>query len=154
MGLDTLAAIGVLAAFAYYVVWDDWLRPLFFGRSAQSVKASPPRRGFKLRSRGANVRNATNAGSTHQNATFAPVNVPPAAAAIAPPAAPAGGAQGGAEQLTLTPRELVQLAEAISLRARGATVEAAILEGFGAKKGSSEAYRRAKELFDAATRAP
>lgn len=123
-------------------------------RPAESVKNKPPRRAFKLRSRRSNVQNVVNAGSGQQEAEKPPVNVQPnapleqpPAPAIVPPAAPAGG-------LVITPIELTQLAEAVRVRAEGATVEEAILAGFGAKKGASAAYVRAKELFDAATGLP
>lgn len=155
MGLDTLAALAVLGALVYYCIWADWLRPLLFGRGApKSVKHSAQRRGFKLRSRGSARSNVLNAGSAHQGATFAPLNVQPAAAAPAAIAAPAGAPGAAGDQLTLTPVELGQLAAAVALRTRGETVEEALLGGFGVRKGGSAGYRRAKELFDLATRAP
>jgi len=153
MGLDVLAALAVLAALVYYCVWCDWLRPLLFG-GAKSVSRSAPRRAFRLRSRGSARSNATNAGSGHQGATFAPVNVQAFPAAPAAPSAPAGTPAAAGEALTLTPGELAQLAAAVALRARGATVEEALLGGFEVRKGGSANYRRAKELFDTATRAP
>lgn len=134
----TTVSLGILG----YAVVRWWLvnrRP--------TVKNNPPRRAFKLRSRRSNVQNVLNAGSTHQEAKEPVLNVQPPAQAPAPPAAPAGA-------MTLTPIELTQLAEAVRRRAEGATVEEAIFAGFGAKKGASAAYVRAKELFDLATGVP
>jgi hypothetical protein len=49
-------------------------------------------------------------------------------------------------------QELTQLARAITLKAQGATKQGAVEGGFGVKKGGTEGYRRAVELFDLATR--
>lgn len=58
------------------------------------------------------------------------------------------------DAFTLNQKELLQLAEALSLRAEGATVEQAVSRAFGVTKGGSEGWKRAKALFDAATIVP
>lgn len=155
MGLDTLLSLGVLAALVYYCLWEDMIKPLFRGAPGRrSVKNIAPLPSYRSRSRVRNVPNAANVGSPHQNAKHEGANVPAnvpvegsPTATIAPPATPAGA-------IVLTPKELTQLTEAIRLRAGGATIEEAIQGGFGCKKGGGPAYRRARELFDAATAVP
>lgn len=123
-------------------------------RAAQSVKKKRRRLGFTKRSQRSERSNAVNAGSAHQDAgseRSGVQSVQPATAAIAPPAGDVATSDGG---FTLTPRELVQLAEALHLRREGATVEQAVSQGFGVTKGGSVGYVRAKALFDAATVAP
>ena len=165
MGLDTILAVIALGAFAYYCLWEDVIRPLLTrgGRveTAESVNTSAPRRLPRLRSRRSARSNAANAGSAHSSAAGEGSNVRPnvqlQAAIAAPAGAPAGPAAAGgqpANVLTLTPDELRQLSAAVAARQGGATVEEAILAGFGARKGGSAAYKRARELFAVATEAP
>lgn len=124
--------------------------------SAPAERAGSRRRApaFKARSPRSERSNAVNAGSGHQDARSAPVNVP---ANVQPeresaPPEPAPGAPDGA--FTLSQRELIQLAEALHLRAEGATVEQAVSRAFGVSKGGSEGWKRAKALFDASTIVP
>lgn len=129
-------------------------RPQRVAEGPQSVKPKRSAPAFKARSRRSNVQNAPNAGSGHTEAVQPVVNVQPSAAAptqIAPPLAPAAP---GDDHLTLTPRELAQLAEALHERAGGATVEEALKRAFGVSKGASAGYVRAKALWDAATVPP
>ena len=79
-----------------------------------------------------------------------PANVP-SSGTTAAQIAPAAGADGA---LLITPNELQQLAGALAARATGATVDEAIQRGFGLKKGGGPSYKRARELFDAATKPP
>lgn len=123
-------------------------RPARAATGPQSVKPKRSAPAFKARSRRSNVQNALNAGSGHREAVQPTVNVQPVQAAPASSSAP------GQDSFTLTPRELVQLAEALHERAGGATVEEALGKAFGVKKGASAGYVRAKALFDAATVAP
>lgn len=122
--------------------------------AAPSVKKKRRIGAFKQRSARSNVQNAVNAGSTQQDAEQQPVNVqsvqtPPAE--IAPLAA---SSLADSDSFTLSPAELMQLAEAINLRREGATVEQAVCRAFGVTKGASAGYKRAKALFDAATALP
>lgn len=99
----------------------------------------------------------SNAGSTRQDAKEQSVNVPnvqqaPAARAAAP--APAADVASANDGFTLTPGELMNLAEALHLRREGATVEQAVCRAFGVSKGGSAGYVRAKAIFDAATALP
>ena len=149
--MDGLLALITLGTVGYFLVWKDLIEPLL---RAGSVKHSAPRAAFKLRSRRSARSNTLNGGSAQQNAKQEGSNVPN----VQPPR-PAGqpgtaSESSSSEGFTLTPRELQQLAGAIAARAGGATVEEAIRTGFGAKKGASKDYVRAKELFDAATKAP
>jgi|SRR5690606_20730898 len=145
-------------AFVVYGVgrhaWDRLVAPRRAARAAESVKPSRRSLAFKQRSKRSNVQNAVNAGSQHQDASSQGSNVQPVAAAPAPPAAPAGDAPPGSEGFTLSPRELAQLGEALSLYREGATQEAAICKAFGVTKGAGEGWKRGKALFDAATVAP
>lgn len=129
-------------------------RPARVAEGPQSVKPKRPTQGFKARSRRSNVQNAVNAGSEHSKAVQPVLNVQPVEP-VATQIAPAPAATAVAEEcLTLTPRELVQLAEALHERASGATVEEALGRAFGVKKGASAGYVRAKALWDAATVPP
>lgn len=136
-------------------------RPAAAAPAGEGVKSSHNRPAFKPRSRRSNVQNATNAGSRRSDAAEPSVNVQGVqdsstspAAPIAGDVAPAGAAAVNEGGFTLSPRELVQLAEALSLRAEGATVEQAVCRAYGVTKGGSEGYRRAKAIFDAATALP
>jgi hypothetical protein len=109
---------------------------------------------FKKGSRVPNVQNPENTGSAQTNAKSAPANVPanvpgsvvatPQIAVEVPPS----------NTLDMTPNELHQLLDAITARANGATIDEAILKGFGLKKGGGPSYKRARELFDLGTKAP
>lgn len=126
-------------------------------QSTPSVKRNRRVTTFKRRSKGSNVHERNerlNEGSEHQGAKEEAVNVqsvqgPPAQSSSAT-AAPAEDS----DNFTLSPRELVQLAEALNLYREGATVEAAVCRAFGVTKGGTEGYRRAKSIFDTATMAP
>jgi hypothetical protein len=148
---DVLIAVSLLclayAGFSW--AWAQW-----GPRRAESVKRKPRRLGFKRRSKGSNVQNPVNAGSEHQDAPAVAVNVQNVQAPAAAPAAPPGDAGQPGEGFTLTPRELVQLAEALQLRGEGRTVEECLSQAFGVKKGGSAGYVRAKALWDAATVVP
>jgi hypothetical protein len=152
--MDMLLALGTLAAVGYFLVWQDFLRPLLGLDRPQRVKSSPPLPAYRQRSRVRNLANTANAGSARQNAKEEGENVrrnvprsPATGATIAlAPAAPG--------ELVITENELQQLAGALSARAAGATVEEAIYKGWGLKKGGGPSYRRAKELFDVATSPP
>jgi len=136
--------------------WLDgiYLAPRRAAGAPQSVKKKRRALGFKKRSKGSNVQNAVNAGSGQQEAKQEPVNVPSVQNSSAPPA-PAAAAPVPAEgDFTLSPRELVQLGEALTLYREGATVEQSVCSAFGVTKGGSEGWKRAKALFDAATVAP
>lgn len=155
MGLDTLLSLGVLGALVYYCLWEDTIKPLLRGATGRrSVKNYPVLPRPRQRSRVRNAANAANAGSSHQDAKQGGANVP-ANVPRSPAIAVAGDdSSTPAGAIVLTPKELTQLTEAIRLRAGGATIQEAIQGGFGASKGSSPAYKRAKQLFDAATGAP
>lgn len=152
MDLSWLLTTASLLVLAY--AGFTWLRGQLPRPRRESVKNSPARPVYKLRSRGSRGSNAANAGSAHREAVQAPVNVPAnvrssPAIVLAPgsPAAPSGA-------LAITPNELQQLAAALAERAGGATVEEAVFRGFGVKKGGGAGYKRARELFDAATSPP
>lgn len=138
-------------------VYGAYVAPRREARAATSVKkkrrigAVPA---FKARSQRSNVQNGVNVGSRQQEAKEPPVNVQPQSAPPAPPAAESSpGAPAGAG-FTLSPRELVQLGEALNLYREGTTVEQAVCRAFGVTKGGSEGWKRAKALFDAATVPP
>ncbi len=137
--LDFWISMLVLGALAYYTI-SDWLFPFV----RRSVKRS--RRSYRS--------NAANAGSEHQNAGSGSVNVHANVQGSPAKDPPPALSPGEPESLTLSQREITQLAEAISARVNGATVEEALSQGFGVKKGSSAAYKRAKALFDAAMAPP
>ena len=147
-GFLSLVALGLAG---YFLVWKDLIEPLLRPRV---VKTSAPRAAFKLRSRGSARSNSLNAGSGQQNAVQPPVNVQPNVQGSPAIAVPPGATEAPGGTLLITPNELQQLSEALVLRAKGATVEEAIGQGFGVKKGGSAGYKRAKELFDTATKAP
>jgi hypothetical protein len=149
--MDALLALITFGAVVYFLVWKDLIEPLMKPRS---VNHSGVRTAFKRRSRRSRSSNVVNAGSGQQNAAQPPVNVLNVQAAPAAPAAESSPGAPAGEGFTLTPRELQQLAEALAARATGSTVEEALVRGFGVKKGGSQGYRRAKELFDTATKAP
>lgn len=146
--LTTVSLLCLAYAVASWA-WGQWGPP-----PGTSVKKKRRRLGFTKRSEGSNVQNAVNAGSEHQGAAPAIVNVQNVQPTIAPPATAAGDAGQPGDRFTLLPRELAQLGEAINLRREGATVEEAVCRAFGVTKGGSENYKRAKALFDAATIAP
>jgi hypothetical protein len=161
--LTTLSLCAMAYAAAQWVN-SAYIAPRRAAREAQSVKRKAPRRAFKARSKGSRVQNAPNAGSGQQEAKQPSVHVQPNVqrsavataepAEIAPSTTPAGDAPEREEGFTLTPRELLQLTEALYLRQEGATVEEALGQAFGVKKGASAGYVRAKALWDAATVAP
>lgn len=152
--MDTLLALATLAAVGYFLVWQDFLKPLLGLDRRQRVKDLPGLPAGRLRPRRSRRSNTVNAGSAQQNAAGEGSNVQNVQALASAPDAPiAPGAPAG-EGFTLSPSELQQLAEAIAARAAGATVEEALSRAFGVRKGGSAGYRRAKELFDAATKAP
>jgi len=147
--MDTFLGLLTLALLGYFIIWEDWLRPLLgldkpLDRP-KSVKTSAPLPAYRSRSRRSSPVNGVNARSAQQDAVQAPVNVQ---LGVQRSAVPADGA------LQVTPNELQQLAESLQLRARGATVQEAIEGGFGVKKGGTEGYKRAKLLFDTATQPP
>lgn len=152
--MDTFLGLLTLALLGYFIIWEDWLRPLLGLDKPKSVKTSAPLPAYRTRSRRSTPVNGVNARSAQQDAVQPPVNVQPnvqrsavATAQIAP-VVPIDGA------LQVTPNELQQLAESLQLRAKGATVQEAIEGGFGVKKGGTEGYKRAKHLFDTATQPP
>ena len=152
--MDTLLALITFVALIYFVGWEDYIKPLLGLDRPRSVKSSPDRASIKLRSRRSRRANVQNTGSAHHSAKEEPANVPanvPRSGLLESAGAP--GVPAG-EGFTLSQRELQQLAEAIAARAGGSTVDEAIVKGFGLKKGGGPSYRRAKELFDAATKAP
>lgn len=129
-----------------------WLRGQMPRR--ESVSNSAPRRAFKMRSQRSKRSNAVNAGSEHQDATGDGSNAQSVQPEIAPPATPAAPGAPAGEAFTLSPRELVQLGEALTLYREGATIEQAVCRAFSVTKGGSEGWKRAKSLFDAATVPP
>ena len=145
--MDVLLAVVTLAAVVYFVGWEDYLEPWITPYLQKSVKHLPTNAAAQPRSRRSRIPNVTNVRSRRQNtkidAPNVPTNVPRSPAEAPPPGA-----------FLISANELQQLANAISARANGATIEEAILRGFGEKKGSAAGYKRAKELFDAATKAP
>jgi hypothetical protein len=157
MDLSTLLTTITLGTLFYaggQWVYGAYIAPWRAARAPESVKRKPRRLGFKKRSPRSNVQNAVNVGSGQQEAKEPAVNVPnvqPPPAAPAPAAAP--GTPAG-EGFTLSPRELIQLSEALNLYREGANVEQAVCRAFGVTKGGSEGWRRAKALFDAATVPP
>jgi hypothetical protein len=155
--MDVLLALATIAAVAYYVWWEDYIKPALGLDKPPRVRNSPPLPAYRARSARSARSNVLNAGSGQQDAAVASSNVqnvlPPGAAAAAAIAAP-GGDVSPSDHLTLTPRELQQLANAITARAAGSTVEEALYQGFSVRKGGSAGYKRAKELFDTATKAP
>jgi hypothetical protein len=122
-----------------------WLRGQLPRR--ESVSSNPRLRAFKTRSR---VQNPVNVGSRHQEAEPEPVNVH----SVQPQAAQIAANVPPGDSFTLSPREMVQLGEALNLYREGATVEQAVCRAFGVTKGGSEGWKRSKGLFDAATVAP
>lgn len=145
--LLTTASLLILAYAAF-----TWLREQLPRR--ESVKTSAPRRAFKLRSRRSVRSNAVNVGSQHQEAATEPMNVQNVQPTAAAPAAQLDQVASSGDAFTLSARELVQLGEALHLRAEGATVEQAVCRAFQVTKGGSEGWKRAKALFDAATVPP
>jgi hypothetical protein len=153
--MDALLALATLAAVGYFLVWKDFLEPLIKGQGQRSrVKSSPPLPAYRARSRRSAGSNVVNGGSALPAAPGEGSNVQNVQPAIAPPAAEISPGAPAGEAFTLTPRELQQLADALAARATGATVEEALARGFSVKKGGSAGYKRAKELFDLATKAP
>jgi hypothetical protein len=152
--MDLVLSLGTLAALAYFVVWRDWLQPALFGRPARSVKHNSAGPLPRLRSRRRTGANGANGGERRQNGVNLGANVPRNVHAPAQIAAQFESPAGAGDMLQLSQKELTQLAAAIAARANGATVDAAIVAGWGLKKGGGPAYRRAKALFDAATAAP
>lgn len=152
--MDALLAIITLAALAYFVAWEDHIKPWLGLDKPQRVKSLPPLPAYKSRSRRSRGSEPANVGSVHQSAKIWPQNVPanvpgsPATGATIPPAASAS------DTILITPNELQQLAEAVAARASGATIDESIYRGFGLKKGGGPGYRRARELFDLATAPP
>lgn len=153
--MDVFLGLLTLAFVAYFVFWEDFLKPLLgLDKPRQPVKSLPPLPAYKSRSRRSRRSNGVNARSAQQEAVQPPVNVQqsvqrsaPIATEIAPPSAPT-------DALAITPNELQQLAEALNLRAKGATIQEAIEGGFSVKKGGTRGYERAKSLFDVATQPP
>jgi hypothetical protein len=160
----TTASLCIAAYAVAQWVNSAYLTPWKEARATQSVKRKRRVQGFKPRSARSKGSNAPNAGSGHQERVQPSVNVQPSVqrsevrtpepVQIAPSMTPAGDAPEREEGFTLTPRELVQLTEALHQRAEGATVEEALYAAFGVKKGASAGYVRAKALWDAATVAP
>lgn len=153
-GLDTLLALATFAAVIYWLVWEDVIAPLLGMDRPKSVKRNPPLPAYKRRSRVPNATNAANAGSAQQHAKSEVQNVPANVLGSAPSSAQIAPLQLADGAYVLSQNELQQLATALASRAGGATEAEAIKAGFGASKGGGPAYRRAKELFNAATRAP
>lgn len=145
-------------AFVVYGVgkhgYDRLIAPRRGAKAAESVKKKPRSLAFKPRSQRSGVQNAVNEGSTHQDAPPQGSNVQPVQASPALLQKPIAPHASSSDVFTLTPRELVQLAEALHERAAGATVEAAVSKAFNVTKGGSEGWKRAKALYDAATVAP
>lgn len=152
--MDALLGLITLALVVYYVFWQDFLKPLLGLDKPRSVKPLPPLPAYRKRSRVRNPENAPNAGSAQQHAKSDAANVPPNVPSSAGDRAPGGALEQPAGVLQITPNELQQLAAAIAARATGATIEEAIFKGWGLKKGGGPSYKRAKDLFDEATRAP
>lgn len=153
--MDTFLGLLTLAFVVYFVFWEDWLKPLLgLDKPRKSVKSLPSMPAYKRRSARSERSNATNAGSAQQKAKRDAANVPPNVPGSPPIAAAASvelHADGG---YVLSANELQQLAEAVAARASGATIDEAMLKGFGLKKGGGKSYVRARELFDTATKAP
>jgi hypothetical protein len=149
--MDALLGLVTLGAVVYFLVWKDLIEPMLRPRS---VKASEPRPAFVKRSRRSRVPNAANVGSPQQHAKSDPANVPPNVPGSAAIAADSHQVQSLPGGLVITRNELQQLAAAIAARATGATIDEAILKGWGLKKGGGPSYKRAKDLFDTATQAP
>lgn len=153
--MDGFLSLLALSLAFYFLVWKDIVEPLLgLDKRAKPVKSLPSMPAYRRRSRVRNVPNAANAGSAQQHAKSEAANVPanvPGSAAIAAARAAPAIADG---VLQITPNELQQLAEAVAARASGATIDEAMLKGFGLKKGGGPSYKRARELFDTATKAP
>jgi hypothetical protein len=147
MDLSWLLTTASLLVLVYAVF--VWLRGQLPQR--ESVKTSAPRRSYKRRSAGSNV---LNAGSGHQERVRLPVNVQPNVQGSGPLGTHDTEDTAAGDSLLIQPNELHQLAEALKLRSKGATVEEALSGGFGVRKGGSAGYKRAKALFDAATQPP
>jgi hypothetical protein len=152
--MDAFLGLLTLAFVAYFVFWEDFLRPLLGLDKPKSVKRLPTPTYTKPRSRVPNLANATNAGSVHQKGKEGVKNVPanvPGSVQIAP-IVPVVFAPSGT--ITISQNELHQLAAAVAARSSGATIDESIFTGFGLKKGGGPSYRRARDLFDAATQPP
>jgi hypothetical protein len=152
--MDALLALITLAALAYFVAWEDYIKPWLVLDKPRRVKSLPPLPVYRARSARSARSNALNAGSAQQGATFGGSNVQPNVQGSGPSSAPAGLLDVAPGALAITTNELQQLADALILRAKGATVEEAIHGAFGVRKGGGAGYKRAKELFDTATKAP
>jgi hypothetical protein len=153
--MDGFLSLASLSLAVYFLVWKDIVQPLLgLDKRAKPVKSSPPLRVYRKRSRVRNVSNDANAGSTQQHAKREVQNVPANVPGSAPSSAQIAPLEVADGVYVLSQNELQQLATALASRAGGATEAEAIRAGFGASKGGGPAYRRAKELFDAATKAP
>jgi hypothetical protein len=154
----TTVSLAALIYAASTWLYGSYIAPARAARKAvqngKSVKRKPRSLAFKPRSQRSERSNAVNAGSEHQEAKQEAFNVHSVQASAAAPAIPAGAPPGGGDNFTLTPRELVQLAEALTLYREGATIEQAVCKAFGVTKGAGEGWKRGKALFDAATMAP
>lgn len=153
----TTATLIILVYAGAHWLNGSYIAPRRAARAAlatQSVKKKPRKLAFKARSQGSNVQNAGSPRSTQQDAVPPPVNVPNVQTQIAPPAESAEAEVSSSDGFTLTPRELIQLADALNRRREGATVEEAVCGAFGVKKGAGAGYVRAKALYDAATVPP
>jgi hypothetical protein len=167
----TTLSLGALAYAGVTWVNRSYVAPLCAARAAQqataaaaSVKRKRHVQGFKPRSARSARSKVLNAGSGHQDAVTPSVHVQPnvqrsetrtAEPVQIAPAAPAPGATAEpSDRFTLTPREMVQLGEALNLYRDGDTIEQAVCTAFGVTKGGSEGWKRAKGLFDAATVPP
>lgn len=152
--MDAFLGLLTLGFVAYFVFWEDFLKPILGLNKPKSVKRFPTPTHSTPRSRVPNLANATNVGSAHQKGKEGAQNVPanvPGSVQIAPIVQLESAASG---TITISQNELHQLAEAVAARSAGATIDESIQKGFGLKKGGGPSYRRARELFDAATQPP
>ena len=152
--MDAFLGLLTLGFVAYFVFWEDFLKPLLGLDKPKRVKCLTMPTYTKPRSRVPNPANAANAGSAHQHAKEGAQNVPayvPGSVQIAPIVQLESAASG---TITISQNELQQLAEAVAARSAGATIDESIQKGFGLKKGGGPSYRRARALFDAATQPP
>jgi hypothetical protein len=161
MDLSTLLTTVTLCISAYAGL--QWVNSAYIGPwqasraaapKAQPVKSKRRISGFKKRSARSQGSEPVNVGSGHTDAAEPSVQVQPVPAAAASPATAAAAGMVVEGGFTLSPRELVQLGEALNLYRDGRTIEQAVCTAFGVTKGGSEGWKRAKGLFDAATVPP
>jgi hypothetical protein len=155
--LLTTITLCCLAYAGFTWVNSAYIAPWRSARAPATVKNKPRLKGFKKRSARSQGSEPLNAGSGQQDAKPESVHVQTSVqrSAAAPPAGAAAAApEPAGDGFTLSPRELVQLGEALNLYREGATIEQAVCRAFGVTKGGSEGWRRAKSLFDAATVPP